>query len=142
MSRLSRPQLRALVHQALAARVRLLLGQSDFDELLAVQVGVGQALAAGAWPWHAKTRDEGMQALAQAALEAFGLDPVYYGGSALDFIVCEALASAGTRLADAVRGHEGDSRADWLSQVVPQLQRIEDEAVAVFDGSWAAQARA
>lgn len=137
MSRLSRPAIRRSVHQALAARVRLLLGQTGFDELMDAQLRTAQALARGAWPWHGKDPGAGMQALAQAVLDAFGLDPVYYGGSSLDFIISEGLAAAGVEVAELIRGHEHDSLARWQAEVVPGLDRVEDFVVAVFDGSWA-----
>lgn len=136
MPRLSRPAIEDLVHQALAARVRLLLGQCDFEELLSVQLRVAQALAHGAWPCHGRSRQAGAQALGQAALDAFGLDPVYYGGSSLEFILSEALAAAGVQLAEAVRGHEQDTRALWQAEVVPQLDRVADFVVRVMDGRW------
>ncbi len=140
MSRLSRPAIEKLVHQALVARVKLLLGQSDFEALMAEQLRVAQALARGAWPWHGPDVAHGSQALAQAVLDAFGLDPVYYGGSALDHIVSEALAAAGLHLADALRGHEQDDPATWQAEVVPQLDRILVWTAGVFGGSGGAAA--
>lgn len=132
MSRLSRPAIEKLVHQALVARVRVLLGQSDFEALMSEQLRVAEALARGAWPWHGPDVHAGSQALAQAVLDAFALDPVYYGGCALDHIVSEGLAAAGQHLAEAVRGHEQDDQATWREQVVPQLERIQAWVVSVF----------
>lgn len=137
MSRLSRTAIEDLVHQALAARVRVLLGQIGFDELMSVQERVAQALAVGAWAWHGSDPEEGSQSLAQAVLDAFGLDGEYYGGSSLDFIVSEGLAAAGVQVAERVRGHEQASRAVWQTQVVPALDRIQAQVVSVFDGSLA-----
>ncbi len=142
MPRLSRPAIEDLVHQALAARVRVLLGQTGYDELMDVQLRVAQALATGAWPWHAADPGSGVQSLAQAVLDAFGLDAVYYGGSSLEFIVSEGLTSAGLQLAEAIRGHEHDSRATWQAQVVPELDRIQAAVVSVFDASRSARALA
>ena len=137
MPRLSRLSIHRLVHEALAVRVRLLLGQAGFDELLATQGRVSLALAQGAGHAHAPRGADGSLALAQAVVDAFELDPNYYDGSAMDFLVSEGLASAGLALADAVRGHEQDGRARWQSEVVPQLDRIEAFVVRVFDGNWA-----
>lgn len=121
MSPAPRAAIADLVHQALVARVRVLLGQSGFDELLAVQERVSQALA-------------------QAVFQALELDPHYYGGSELGFIVSEGLTSAGLALAEAVRGHEADSRARWQAEVVPRLDRVAAFVVSVFEGAWARDA--
>lgn len=137
MTRLSRTAIEDLVHQALAARVRVLLGQIGFEELMAEQLRVAQALAQGAWPWHGSDPELAGQALAQAVLDAFGLDSVYYGGSSLDFLISEGLAAAGVQVAEVIRGHEQDSRRLWQAQVVPELDRIQAQVVAVFDASLA-----
>ena len=136
MPRLSRPQIGKKVQQVLHARVRLLLGQTDFAELLPLQEQVALDLARGAWPWHARDPEQGAQELAQAVVDAFGLDPLFYSASGLDYIVSEGLTSAALALADAVRGHERDGRRQWEQEVVPQLDRIADFVVAVFDGRW------
>lgn len=136
MSKLSRSALRHLVHRALVARVRLLLGQSGFGPLLAEQEQVSLALARGAGAWHGKG---GAQAMAQTVIDAFELDPFYYAASDLDFLISEGLASAGTALADAVRGHEADDRKTWQAQVVPQLDRVALFVVSVFEGRWPEQ---
>lgn len=138
MSRLSRPAIEDLVHQALAARVRVLLGQIGYEELMAEQQRVAQALATGAWPWHGTDPEVGVQALAQAVLDAFGFDGEYYGGSSLDFIISEGLAAAGVQLAEVIRGHEQDRRATWQAKVVPELDRIQARVVSVIDASLAA----
>lgn len=134
MSRLSRAAIHDLIHQALVARVRVLLGQIGYEELMDVQLRVAQQLAAGAWPWHGADLEAGVQSLAQAVLDAFGLDGEYYGGSSLDFIVSEGLAAAGVQLAEVIRGHEQDSRSAWQAKVVPELERIEAKVVSVFEG--------
>jgi len=136
VSKLSRTALRHLVHRALVARVRLLIGQSGFDHLLDEQEQVSLALARGAGALHGKG---GAQTMAQAVIDAFELDPIYYAASDLDFLTSEGLTSAGMALADAVRGHEADDRKTWQSQVVPQLDRVASFVVSVFDGSWPEQ---
>lgn len=135
MTRLSRSAVEELVHQALTARVQLLLGQTGFDELLAVQERVALALAQGAWPWHGADADSGGQALAEAMVRGLGMNPLYYSQSPLDFLISEALACVGLQLADAIAGHERDSRAAWRARVVPALNRIQAFAVSIFDGS-------
>lgn len=139
MSRLTPSAVRDLVHQALVARVRVLLGQCDFDELIATQERVAQALAHGALHLHTSEGRDGAPAMAQAVLDAFGLDPVYYGDRELEFILSEGLAGAGVALAEVVRGHEQDSSARWQAEVVPELDRIEEFVVSVFDGRWSVQ---
>lgn len=138
MSKLSRSAVRDLVHAALVARVALLLGQAGFDRLLAEQDRVATALARGAW--HAYGRGEaGQAAMAQAVIDAFELDPLYYAASELDFIVSEGLTSAGLALAKMVSGHERDSLKVWQAQVVPGLDRVAQFVGMVFDGRWAEQ---
>jgi hypothetical protein len=127
-----------LVHAALVVRVSLLLGQSGFDRLLAEQERVATALARGAWPVYGQG-EAGQAAMAEAVMDAFALDPVYYAASELDFIVSEGLTSAGLALADVIRGHERDSRKTWQAQVVPGLDRVAQFVVMVFDGRWAEQ---
>ena len=100
MTSTSRPAIADLVHQALVARVRMLLGQSGFEELMATQERVSQALAVQGALSHSRDLDEGAQALAQAVLDAMEMDSVYYGGSDLSFIVSEGLTSAGLALGD------------------------------------------
>lgn len=138
MPKLSRAAVAALVHQALVARVSVLIGQSGYDHLLAEQERVSLALARGGPAFHGKG-DEGVQALAQAVIDAFELDPVYYAASDLDFLIAEGLTSAGLALADAVRGHERASRSSWERQVLPRLDEVAAFVVSVFDGRWAAQ---
>ena len=137
MPTLTRPKVRALIHDALVARVRILLGQSGFDDLLSTQERVSLALARGASPLHARSNEDGGQALAQAVIDALGLDANYYNGTALDVLIVEGLSSAGLVLAEIIRGHEQDSRARWQAQVVPQFDRVEEFLVALFDGRWA-----
>ena len=119
------------------ARVRVLLGQSGFDELLLTQERVSLALARGAAALHARPGEDGGQALAQAVIDALDLDANYYNGTALDDLITEGLSSAGLVLAEAMRGHEQDSPARWQAQVVPQFDRVEAFLVSVFDGRWA-----
>ncbi len=138
VSKLSRSAIRDLVHAALVVRVSLLLGQSGFDRLLAEQERVATALARGAWPVYGQG-EAGQAAMAEAVMDAFALDPVYYAASELDFIVSEGLTSAGLALADVIRGHERDSRKTWQAQVVPGLDRVAQFVVMVFDGRWAEQ---
>ncbi len=138
MSKLSRSAVRDLVHAALVARVALLLGQAGFDRLLAEQERVAAALARGAWPAYGRG-EAGQGAMAQAVIDAFELDPVYYAASELDFIVSEGLTSAGLALANMVSGHERDSLKVWQAQVVPGLDRVAQFVEMVFDGRWAEQ---
>jgi hypothetical protein len=120
----------------LQARVGLLLGQTTFEELLPLQERVSLELARGALLWHGKQPHEGAQELAQAMVDALGLDPLFYSASSLDFLISEGLTSASLALADAVRGHERDSFEQWQQEVVPQLDRIAEFVVSVFDGRW------
>jgi hypothetical protein len=120
----------------LQARVGLLLGQTTFEELLPLQERVSLELARGALLWHGKQPHEGAQKLAQAMVDALGLDPLFYSASSLDFLISEGLTSASLALADAVRGHERDSFEQWQQEVVPQLDRIAEFVVSVFDGRW------
>ena len=136
MRRLSRPQIQKSVLQVLQARVGLLLGQTTFEELLPLQERVSLELARGALLWHGRQPQEGAQALAQAMVDALGLDPLFYSASSLDFLVSEGLTSASLALADAVRGHEHDSFEQWQQEVVPKLDRIANFVVSVFDGRW------
>ena len=136
MRRLSRSHIRKRIHQVLRARVALLLGQIGFDELMPLQEQVALELARGALLWHGSEPQEGAQALAQAMVDAFGLDPLFYSASGLDYIVSEGLTSASLALADAVRGHERDSAQQWQQEVVPRLDRIAGFVVSVFDGRW------
>jgi len=134
--RLSRPQIEKRVRQVLHARVGLLLGQTTFEQLLPLQEQVALELARGAPLWHASEPQDGAQELAQAMVDAFGLDPLFYSASSLDFLVSEGLTSASLALADAVRGHERDSFQQWQQEVVPQLESIAQFVVSVFDGRW------
>lgn len=136
MSALSKSELQTLVHEALAARVRVLLEQCTFDELIATQARVSQALAVGAPVCQPPGDDAARQALASAVMAAFTMDPSYYVGAGRDFLVSESLTTVGLALADVIRGHERSSRARWQATVVPQLDRIEAFVVSVFDGSW------
>ncbi len=136
MPALSKPKLHSLVHEALVARVRVLLGQCSYEDLMATQLRVSQALALGSPGWQAKVEEDGHQALAEAVVLGFGLAPDYYNGSTMDYLISEGLSCAGMSIAEAIAGHEGDSRQRWLAEVVPQLNRIEGFAVSVFDGSW------
>jgi hypothetical protein len=133
---LSRSQIQKGIHQVLQARVGLLLGQTTFEELLPLQERVSLELARGALLWHGKQPHEGAQELAQAMVDALGLDPLFYSASSLDFLISEGLTSASLALADAVRGHERDSFEQWQQEVVPQLDRIAEFVVSVFDGRW------
>lgn len=139
MSHSSRLTVPALVHQALVARVRLLLGQSDFTEMLDTQDRVSGALARLAAAKLSRAGVDGNHALRQVVCQALELDPGYYGRSELEFVVAEGLTSAGMVLAECVQGHEQDSRAQWAAQVVPSLDRVAAFVVSVFDGSWARQ---
>jgi hypothetical protein len=136
VAQLSRQAVRRLVHDALVARVGLLLGQHSFDHLLAEQGRVSLALARGAHRLHASGA-HGPAAMAQSVLTAFELEPGFYAGSELDYIVSEGLTSVGLALGECVRGHENDDRSGWQAQVVPLLDRIAEFAVSVLDGSWA-----
>lgn len=136
VAQLSRQAVRRLVHDALVARVGLLLGQRSFDQLLAEQERVSLALARDAHRLHAPGV-HGPSAMAQAVLTAFELAPDFYAGSELDYIVSEGLTSVGLALSECVRGHESDDRRRWQAEVVPSLDRIADFAVSVLDGSWA-----
>jgi hypothetical protein len=133
---LSRSQIQKSIRQVLQARVGLLLGQTTFEELLPLQERVSLELARGALLWHGKQPHEGAQELAQAMVDALGLDPLFYSASSLDFLISEGLTSASLALADAVRGHERDSFEQWQQEVVPQLDRIAEFVVSVFDGRW------
>ena len=135
VAKLSRPAIRRLLHGALVARVGVLLGQVSFEQLLAEQERVSVALARGATLWHG-TGEQGSESMAYALLLAFELDPGYYGGSSLDFIIGESLASIGLALAQLVRGHEGDDRRRWQAEVVPALDQMAEFAATVFDGRW------
>lgn len=135
VAQLSRQAVRRLVQDALVARVGLLIGQRSFAQLLAEQERVSLALARGAHRLHAPGED-GPAAMAQAVLTAFELEPGFYAGSELDYIVSEGLTSVGLALRECVSGHENDDRARWQAQVVPSLDRIADFAVSVLDGSW------
>lgn len=136
MPRLSRPQIEKRIRQVLHARVGLLLGQTTFEQLLPLQEQVALELARGAPLWHGSEPQDGAQELAQAMVDAFGLDPLFYSASSLDFLVSEGLTSASLALADAVRGHERDSFQQWQQEVVPQLESIAQFVVSVFDGRW------
>ena len=134
MPRLSRPQIEKRIRQVLHARVGLLLGQTTFEQLLPLQEQVALELARGVPLWHASEPQDGAQELAQAMVDAFGLDPLFYSASSLDFLVSEGLTSASLALADAVRGHERDSFQQWQQEVVPQLESIAQLVVSVVDG--------
>ena len=137
MSDLSPLAIEQLVRQALVARVRVLLGQSGYEELMAVQERVSLQLAEGAAALHGADPIEGSQALAQAVIDGLELDAGYYGGSTLDFIVSEGLTSVGVVLAELVRGHERDRRPRWSAEVVPGLERMALFTASVLDGRWA-----
>lgn len=140
MSALSKPKLHSLVHEALVARVRVLLGQCTFAELMATQTSVSLTLAQRVPAFLSQKHEDAHQVLADAVVQAFALDPNYYDGSAMDFLISEGLSSAGMSIAKALDGHEHDSRKRWLAEVVPQLDRIERFVVSVFDGSWSRSA--
>ena len=134
MSNVHSSQVKRLVHEALAARVGLLLGQTAFPELLAVQDRVSSALARLAE--HKKAPSYGPAVQAQVLMQALELDPSYYVGSELEFVVLEGLCCAGLVLAEVVNGHEHDSRARWTAEVVPALDRVADFVASVLDGRW------
>ena len=134
MSNVHSSQVKRLVHEALAARVGLLLGQTAFPELLAVQDRVSSALARLAE--HKKAPSYGPAVQAQALMQALELDPSYYVGSELEFVVLEGLCCAGLVLAEVVNGHEHDSRARWTAEVVPALDRVANVVASVLDGRW------
>lgn len=134
MSTVHSSQVQRLVHEALAARVALLLGQTSFSELLAVQDRVSSTLAR--WATHKKAPSYGSAVQAQALMQALELDASYYIGSELEFVVLEGLCSAGLVLAEVVSGHEHDSRARWTAEVVPELDRIAHFVASVLDGRW------
>ena len=134
MSNVHSSQVKRLVHEALAARVGLLLGQTSFPELLAVQDRVSSTLARLAE--HKKAPSYGPAVQAQALMQALELDPSYYVGSELEFVVLEGLCCAGLVLAEVVSGHEQDSRARWTAEVVPALDRVADFVASVLDGRW------
>lgn len=134
MSNVHSSQVKRLVHEALAARVGLLLGQTAFPELLAVQDRVSSSLARLAA--HKKAPPYGPAVQAQALMQALELDPSYYVGSELEFVVLEGLCCAGLVLAEVVNGHEHDSRARWTAEVVPELDRVADFVASVLDGRW------
>ena len=134
MSNVHSSQVKRLVHEALAARVSLLLGQTSFPELLAVQDRVSSTLARLAE--HKKAPSYGPAVQAQALMQALELDPAYYVGSELEFVVLEGLCCAGLVLAEVVSGHEQDSRARWTAEVVPALDRVADFVASVLDGRW------
>ena len=134
MSNVHSSQIKRLVHEALAARVGLLLGQTSFPELLAVQDRVSSTLARLAE--HKKVPSYGPAVQAQALMQALELDPSYYVGSELEFVVLEGLCCAGLVLAEVVSGHEQDSRARWTAEVVPALDRVADFVASVLDGRW------
>lgn len=134
MSTVHSSQVQRLVHEALAARVALLLGQTSFPELLAVQDRVSSTLAR--WATHKKAPSYGSAVQAQALMQALELDASYYIGSELEFVVLEGLCSAGLVLAEVVSGHEHDSRARWTAEVVPELDRIAHFVASVLDGRW------
>ena len=134
MSNVHSSQVKRLVHEALAARVGLLLGQTSFPELLAVQDRVSSALARLAE--HKKAPSYGPAVQAQVLMQALELDPSYYAGSELEFVVLEGLCCAGLVLAEVVNGHEHDSRARWTAEVVPALDRVADFVASVLDGRW------
>ena len=136
VAQLSRQAVRRLVHDALVARVGLLIGQRSFAQLLAEQERVSLALAKGACGLHAPGV-HGPAAMAQAVLTAFELDPGFYAGSELDYILSEGLTSVGQALGECIAGHENDDRRRWQAEVVPSLDRIADFAVSVLDGRWA-----
>jgi len=135
VAKLSRPAIRRLLYSALVARVGVLLGQVSFEQLLAEQERVSLALARGATAWHG-AGEQGVESMADALLLSFELDPGYYGGSSLDFIIGESLASIGLALAQWVHGHEGDDRRRWQAEVVPGLDQMAEFAATVFDGRW------
>jgi hypothetical protein len=134
LSNVHSSQIKRLVHEALAARVGLLLGQTSFPELLAVQDRVSSTLARLAE--HKKAPSYGPAVQAQALMQALELDPSYYVGSELEFVVLEGLCCAGLVLAEVVSGHEQDSRARWTAEVVPALDRVADFVASVLDGRW------
>ena len=134
MSNVHSSQVKRLVHEALAARGGLLLGQTAFPELLAVQDRVSSSLARLAA--HKKAPPYGPAVQAQALMQALELDPSYYVGSELEFVVLEGLCCAGLVLAEVVNGHEHDSRARWTAEVVPELDRVADFVASVLDGRW------
>jgi hypothetical protein len=134
LSNVHSSQVKRLVHEALAARVGLLLGQTAFPELLAVQDRVSCTLARLAE--HKKAPSYGPAVQAQALMQALELDPSYYVGSELEFVVLEGLCCAGLVLAEVVSGHEHDSRARWTDEVVPALDRVADFVASVLDGRW------
>ena len=135
MAKLSRPAIRRVLQGALQARVGVLLGQLSFEQLLAEQERASLALARGATAWHGPG-EQGPESMAHALLLAFELDPGYYGGSSLDFIIGESLASIGLALAELVRGHESDDHRRWQAQVVPAMDQVAEFAATVFDGRW------
>lgn len=134
MSTVHSSQVKRLVHEALAARVGLLLGQTSFPELLAVQDRVSSSLTRLAA--HKKAPPYGPAVQAQALMQALELDPSYYHGSELEFVVLEGLCCAGLVLAEVVNGHEHDSRARWTAEVVPELDWVADFVASVLDGRW------
>ena len=134
MSNVHSSQVKRLVHEALAARVGLLLGQTSFPELMAVQDRVSSTLARLAE--HKKAPSYGPAVQAQALMQALELDPAYYVASELEFVVLEGLCCAGLVLAEVVSGHEQDSRARWTTEVVPALDRVADFVASVLDGRW------
>ncbi len=140
MPALSKPKIHSLVHEALVARVRVLLGQCTYAELMATQTSVSLTLALRVPVPLPHNHEEAHQVLADAVVQAFALDPNYYDGSAIDFLVSEGLSSAGMSIAAVIAGHERGSRKRWLAEVVPQLDRIERFVVSVFDGSWSRSA--
>lgn len=142
MSDLSRrsQRIQKLVHEALAARVRVLLGQTGYDPLMATQIRVSQELSRLGAQVYAQTGHDGQQLLEHVVYRALSLDSVYYGGSELEFIVSEGLTSAGLSLAEAVRGHEHDDFDRWQAEVVPTLDAVQAFVVSVFDGRWMALA--
>lgn len=134
MSDVHSSRVKRLVHEALAARVGLLLGQTSFPDLLAVQDRVSSTLAQLAA--HKKAPPYGPAVQAQVLMQALELDPSYYMGSELEFVVLEGLCCAGLVLAEVVRGHEHDSRHRWAAEVVPGLDRVADFVTSVLDGRW------
>lgn len=121
----------------MAERVKLALGQSGFQEVVAVQEAAAAELAQLGKAAHAPAEAREPAAFAVAVMRGFGLDPNYYEASDLSYLISEGLCALGVRVAEAVSGHEQDTAARWMREVVPQLEQLKQEAARVFAGEQA-----
>jgi hypothetical protein len=128
------PEVLDWIHRAMAERVKLALGQTGFQEVVAVQEAAAAELARLGEAAHAPAEAREPGAFAVAVMHGFGLDANYYDASDMAYLISEGLCALGVRVAEAVSGHEQDTAARWEHEVVPQLDQLKQEAARVFAG--------